>query len=74
MARIILQFHPTLELTSRDHPSTALAWAIFGSGNSWRRDTADYPGAVQSMLDAGAKVPHNAEDLEPSDAVMQVLS
>ena len=73
MARVILQFHPSLELTSREYQSTALAWAIFGSGNSWRRDTADYPGAVQALLDAGAKVPPNAEDLEPSEAVMLVL-
>ena len=74
MARVILQFHPTLELLSKDYTSTALAWAIFGSGNSARRDTADYLGVVRTLLDAGAKIPANAEDLEPSDEVMQVLS
>ena len=74
MARVILQFHPTLELLSREYKSTALAWAIFGSGNAGHRDTADYVGVVRALLDAGANVPPNAEDLEPSDAVMQVLS
>jgi ankyrin repeat protein len=73
MARVILQFHPALELTSREYKSTALAWAIFGSGNGWRRDIGDYTGTVRALLEAGAKVPPNAEDLEPSDAVTQVL-
>jgi ankyrin repeat protein len=73
MARVILQFHPTLELLSHEYKSTALAWAIFGSGNAAHRETADYVGVVRALLDAGAKVPPNAEDLEPSDAVMQVI-
>jgi len=73
MARVILQFHPTLELQSREYKSSALAWAIFGSGNGWRRETGDYAGTVRALLDAGAKAPLNSEDLEPSDAVMEVL-
>jgi len=73
MARVILQFHPTLELLSSEYKSTALAWAIFGSGNAAHRETADYVGVVRALLDAGAKIPPNAEDLEPSDTVMQVL-
>jgi ankyrin repeat protein len=74
MARVILQFHPTLEMLSRDYKSTALAWAIFGSGNAGHRDTTDYVGVVRALLDAGAKIPDNAEDLEPSEAVMEALS
>ncbi len=74
MARVILQFHPTLELLSSEYKSTALAWAIFGSGNAGHRDTSDYVGVVRALLDAGAKIPANAEDLEPSDEVMQVLA
>jgi ankyrin repeat protein len=73
MARVILQFHPTLELQSREYKSSALAWAIFGSGNGWRRETGYYAGTVRALLDAGAKAPLNSEDLEPSDAVMEVL-
>lgn len=73
MARSILPFHPTLELLSRDYSSTALAWAIFGSGNGWRRKTADYAGTVRALLDAGATIPPHAMDLEPSDAVMRVI-
>ena len=73
MIREILQFHPTLELESREYKGPALGWAIFGSGNGWRRDIGDYVGAVQALLEAGARVPPNAEDLEPSDAVLKVL-
>jgi hypothetical protein len=73
MAREILRFHPALELKSREYPGSALAWAIFGSGNSWHRDTGDFVGTVQALLDAGATLPPHAEDLEPSDAVLEVL-
>jgi hypothetical protein len=73
MAREILRFHPALELKSREYEGTALGWAVFGSGNGWRRDTGDYVGTVQALLEAGAVVPPNAEDLEPSEAVLEVL-
>lgn len=73
MAREILRFRPTLELKSREYAGTALSWALYGSGNGWHRDTGDYVGTVRAMLDAGAVLPPNAEDLEPSDAVLEVL-
>jgi ankyrin repeat protein len=73
MAREILRFHPQLELKSREYPGSALAWAIFGSGNSWRRDTGDFVGTVRALLDAGSTLPPHAEDLEPSDAVLELL-
>ena len=73
MAREILRFHPALELKSREYAGTALAWAVFGSGNSWHSDTGDFVATVQALLDAGATVPPHAEELEPSDAVLEVL-
>jgi ankyrin repeat protein len=73
ITREILRFHPALELKSREYSGTALSWAIFGSGNGWRRDTADYVGTVRALLDAGAIIPENAEALEPSDAVLEML-
>ena len=73
MAREILRFHPALELKSREYAGTALAWAIFGSGNGWRSDTGDFVGTVRALLEAGAIVPPHAEELEPSDAVLEVL-
>jgi hypothetical protein len=73
MARHILRFQPALELRSREHKSTALGWAVYGSGNGWYRETGDYVGTVRALLQAGASVPPNAEDLEPSDAVLEVL-
>jgi ankyrin repeat protein len=73
IAREVLRFHPSLEQLSTDHPSTALGWAIYGSGNGWHRDTGDYTGVVRALLDAGAIVPPHAESLEPSDAVLEML-
>ncbi|MFZ1014813.1 MAG: ankyrin repeat domain-containing protein, partial [Terracidiphilus sp.] len=73
MARTILLFHPDLEMKSIEYEGTALSWAIYGSGNGWHRDTGDYVGTVQALLDAGATVPEHAEKLEPSEAVLEVL-
>jgi ankyrin repeat protein len=73
MAREVLRFGPSLEIKSKDYAGTALSWAIFGSGNGWNREKGDYVGTVEALLEAGAKVPPEAEALEPSDAVVEVL-
>ena len=73
MTREILRFHPALELKSREYAGTALSWAIFGSGNGWHSGTGDYVGTVQALRAAGATVPPHAEDLEPSEAVLEAL-
>jgi ankyrin repeat protein len=73
MAREILRFHPALELKSKEYEGTALGWAIFGSGNGWNSETGDYVGTVEALLQAGAVVPPHAKELEPSDAVLEVL-
>lgn len=73
MTREILRFHPALEQKSVEYPGTPLCWAIFASGNGWRRDRGDYVGVVTALLAAGAAPPDNATALEPSDAVLEVL-
>jgi len=73
MARTILRFHPTLELKSREYAGTALSWAVYGSGNGWHRATGDYVGAIRALLEAGATLPPHAEELEPSEAVLEML-
>jgi hypothetical protein len=73
MTREILRFHPELELKSREYAGTALSWAVYGSGNGWHRDTGDFVGAIRALLDAGATVPPHVEELEPSDAVLEML-
>jgi ankyrin repeat protein len=73
MSREILMFHPALELKSRENAGTPLQWALYGSGNGWHRDTGDFVGTVQALLDAGSVVPPDAEELEPSEAVLELL-
>ena len=73
MALEILRFHPALELKSREYAGTALAWAVYGSGNGWHRDTGDFVGTIRMLLAAGATLPPHAEDLEPSEAVLELL-
>src|SRR3984885_1192999 len=73
MAREILRFHPTLELKSRAYEGTAVSWAVYGSGNGWHRNTGDYVGTVRALLEAGAILSPDAEAMEPSDAVLEML-
>ncbi len=73
MTREILRFHPALELKSREYQGTPLGWAIYGSGNGWHRDTGDFVGTVQALLEAGTVVPPSAEELEPSESVLELL-
>jgi Ankyrin repeats (many copies)/Ankyrin repeat len=73
MTREILRFHPALELKSREYEGTALAWTVYGSGNGWHRDSGDYVGTLRALLEAGARIPPHAEELEPSEAVLEVL-
>jgi ankyrin repeat protein len=73
MIRLILRFHPSLELKSREYQGTALSWAIYASGNGWHRDTGDFVGTIQALLAAGAAIPPHAEELEPSEAVLELL-
>ena len=73
MTKVILRFHPSLEMKSREYASSPLSWAVFGSGNGWHRDTGDYVGTVRALLEAGAILPPNAEELEPSDVVLEML-
>ncbi|MBZ5724644.1 MAG: hypothetical protein LAP87_06565 [Acidobacteriia bacterium] len=46
--------------------------ALYGSGSGWHRDTGDFAVPVQALLEAGA-VPPGPEELEPSEAVRDVL-
>jgi hypothetical protein len=73
MIREILRFHPALEQKSREYEGTALGWALYGSGNGWRRETGDFVGTVQALLGAGAVSPSSAEELQPSEAVLELL-
>ncbi len=73
MTRQILRFHPALEMKSKEQESTALGWAVFGSGNGWHRESGDFVGTVRALLEAGASVPPHAEELEPSEAVLEML-
>lgn len=73
MTREILRFGPALELKGVEYSGSALSWAIYASGNGWRRDSGDFVETVRLLLGAGAVVPPNAEDLEPSDSVLEIL-
>ncbi len=70
MAREILRHHPPLELKDADFHGTPLGWAIYGSEHGWHRETGDYAGTVDLLLQAGAKLPDKTGGTE---AVKEVL-
>jgi ankyrin repeat protein len=73
MTRTILRFRPDLELKSREYAGTGLSWALYASGNGWHRDTGDFVGTVRALLEAGAALPPDPEQSEPSDEVLELL-
>jgi ankyrin repeat protein len=71
MVREILRYNPPLDLRGDDHDLPALGWALHGSEHGWHRKTGDYPGVVDALLSAGAKLPEN--EFEVSEAVRRVI-
>ena len=57
MTRLILSFHPPLEVVDFDFGGTPLGWAIHGSQNGWRPLNGDFAQTVAALLKAGAKPP-----------------
>jgi ankyrin repeat protein len=70
MVKAILPFGPPLEATDADFNGTPLGWAVHGSEQGWNRQTGDYPGTVEALLTAGARLP---ERLRGTGAVREVL-
>ncbi|MBV9758983.1 MAG: ankyrin repeat domain-containing protein [Acidobacteriaceae bacterium] len=73
MTADILRCAPALEKKSVEYSGSALSWAVYASGNGWSRDNGDFVTTVRLLLQAGAVVPPHAEDLEPSDSVLELL-
>jgi ankyrin repeat protein len=71
MVNAIVPFGPPLEATDGDFNSTPLGWAVHGSENGWYRQTGDYAGTVEALINAGARLP---EHLGGTEAVREVLS
>jgi ankyrin repeat protein len=71
--RALLDHHAPLEAVEEEFKATPLGWALYGSRNGWHRDTGDYPGVVEVLLSAGAKVPRPIEELEAPEEVLEVM-
>jgi ankyrin repeat protein len=70
MAKIVLNYHPPLELRDREFDGTPLGWAIYGSENGWNAETGDYAGTVETLITAGAKLPAT---ITGTEAVRDIL-
>lgn len=70
MVKIILPFGPPLEVTDGDFNGTPLHWAVYGSENGWYRQTGDYAGTVEALIQAGARLP---KQMGGTEAVREAL-
>jgi ankyrin repeat protein len=70
----LLRYGAPLEDRGDAYKLTPLGWAFHGSLHSWRTKVGDYVGTVRALLDAGAVVPTNVDDVNASEAVRAVLS
>jgi ankyrin repeat protein len=73
MVREVLRYDSPLELADNDFHATPLQWAIHGSLHGWHRKTGDYAATVAALLDAGAKPPPLTQNVQASEAVLDVL-
>jgi hypothetical protein len=73
MVRHLLRHGASLELRGNEWDITPLTSALHGSEHGWHKDTGDYGGTVEALLQAGAKAPKLTDDLEASDAARAVL-
>lgn len=73
MVREILRHRPPLEARDDDHHATPLGWAVYGSIHGWHPERGDYAGAVAALLEAGARLPRPLEEIEATEAVLEVL-
>lgn len=53
MVSELLHYKPDLTLRDHRYHATALGWAEYGSENSWRRASGDYPATIAALRDAG---------------------
>jgi ankyrin repeat protein len=74
MVREILRFQPSLEIRSEEFDMTPLGWLIHGSLNGWHCETGDFAGTLETLLEAGAKIPDMPPSIKMSDPVRQVLA
>lgn len=71
MARIILRFGPSLEVKDDEFQSTPMGWALHGSEHGWHSRTGDYAGTVESLIEAGARLPGTVSGSEAVRAVLR---
>lgn len=71
MTTKVLQFQPPLEALDADFKATPLGWAIHGSEHGWYRESGDYSGVIEALLEAGVEGP---AEVAGSAAVRAVLS
>jgi ankyrin repeat protein len=70
LVRAILRHAPPIENAETEFGGTPLRWAIHGSENGWYRGEGDYAATVESLIDAGARLP---SELAGSAAVRDAL-
>jgi hypothetical protein len=69
--QLILGYGPPLEVRDAEFNATPLGWATHGSEHGWFRETGNYVGAVEALVQAGAALPQELKGTEAVRAVLQ---
>jgi ankyrin repeat protein len=73
MTRVLLTRHAPVNVKGDAYDGRPLDWACHGSARGWHRATGDYGGTVEILLAAGADPPEVIDDMQASQAVIDVL-
>src|SRR4051812_42175788 len=70
MVKTVLKYNPPLDLPDRDFNAPPIGWACHASENGWCPEKGDYPGTIETLIKAGAKLP---EKISGTEEVKQML-
>jgi ankyrin repeat protein len=71
MTKLLLERGAALEVRDADFNGPPLGWAIHGSREGWHRQSGNYGGTVELLLQAGAKNVEKAAGTEEVKAVLR---
>ena len=74
LVRDLLARHPPLEAIDHDFQGTPLFWAIYASMHGWPCAPGDYAGVAEALLEAGARLPNEAGEVNASAPVRDVIA
>jgi ankyrin repeat protein len=73
MVRELLRHGAPVDVRDGTFDGAPIDWSLHGARRSWRKDTGDYVGTVEALLDAGSAAPEVTSELEVSAPIRDLL-